>query len=127
VFKWFVKKQLEAFEKRWGYDIGYVREIVDEASVGAVKPMQALGRSGSYRNIPKNAYYCAGLTSGKDADCGPCLQLGVKMAEADGVKPQTVRAILERDYAKCSKESSLASIRASLFLTSRAGQIQNQP
>ena len=81
-----------------------MREIVDDAGVAAVMPLQALQKLGSFRKVPLDAYYGAALTAGKDADCGPCLQLGVKMAEAEGVKPQTIRAILERDYGKCSKE-----------------------
>lgn len=107
MLKWFVKRQLEKFGQRWGYDTGYMQEIVDQAGVNAVMPMQALGKLGSYRKAPLDAYYGAALTAGKAADCGPCLQLGVKMAEAAGVKPQTIRAILERDYAKLSKEALL--------------------
>jgi hypothetical protein len=71
-------------------------------------PLQALGKLGSYRkNVPVDAYAGATLTAAKAADCGPCLQLGVTMAETSGVKPQTVRAILERDYAPLSKEALL--------------------
>jgi hypothetical protein len=105
---WFVKKQLEAFARRWNYDMGYVHEIVDNAGVGAVMPLQALGKLSAYRkNVPSDTYAGATLTASKAADCGPCLQLGVAMAEASGVKPQTIRAILERDYTKCSKETLL--------------------
>ena len=108
MLKWFVKRQLEAFGRRWDYDTGYVREIVDDAGVGAVMPLQALGKLGSFRkNVPPDTYYGAALTAGKDADCGPCLQLGVSMAQAAGVRPATIRAILERDYAKLSKEALL--------------------
>ncbi len=109
MFNWLVKKQLEKFARRWNYDTGYVREIVDEAGVSAVMPLQGLGKLGSYRKVPMDAYYGAGLTAGKAADCGPCLQLGVSMAEDDGVAPATIRAILERDYAKCSKEAQLGA------------------
>jgi hypothetical protein len=109
MFKWFVKNQLEKFGRKWGYDTGYVREIVDEAGVGALMPMQALKKLGSYRKVPLDAYYGAALTSGKAADCGPCLQLGVSMAESEGVKPQMIRAILEQDYANCSKEALLGA------------------
>lgn len=105
MLKWFVKKRLEAFGRRWDYDTSYVREIVDGAGVSAVMPLQALGKLGSYRkNVPPDAYAGATLTAAKAADCGPCLQLGVSMAEASGVKPQTIRAILERDCARLSKE-----------------------
>ena len=42
MFKWLVKKQLESFGRKWGYDTAYMAEIVDEAGVGAVLPMQGL-------------------------------------------------------------------------------------
>jgi hypothetical protein len=120
MFKRFVKKQLEKFGQRWGYDTGYMREIVDEAGVRAVMPMQALGKLGGYRKVPPDAYYGAALTAGKAADCGPCLQLGVSMAEAAGVKPQTIRAILGRDYLSCSKEA-LLGIELALSTIARDG------
>lgn len=107
MLKWLIKRQLEAFGRRWGYDTGFMREIVDDAGVSAVMPMQALGKLSSYRKVPRDAYAGATLTASKAADCGPCLQLGVKMAEAEGVKAQTIRAILERDYKNCSKETLL--------------------
>lgn len=107
MLKWFVKRRLAKFGERWGYDTGYMQEIVDEAGVDAVMPMQGLQKLGGYRKAPLDAYYGAALTAGKAADCGPCLQLGVKMAEAEGMKPETIRAILERDYAKCNKETLL--------------------
>jgi hypothetical protein len=109
MLKWFVKKQLAKFGERWGYDTGYMQEIVDEAGVAAVMPMQALGKLSAYRKVPPEAYAGATLTAAKAADCGPCLQLGVTMAEASGVKPQTIRAILERDYAALSKEALLGA------------------
>jgi hypothetical protein len=120
MLKWLVKKQLDKFGRRWGYDTGYVREIVDEAGVGAVMPMQALGKLGSYRKVPLDAYYGAALTSGKAADCGPCLQLGVSMAEAAGVKPEMIRAILEHDYSKCSK-AALLGVELALATIARDG------
>lgn len=108
MLKWFVKRQLESFGRRWGYDTSYVREIVDDAGVSAVMPLQALGKLGAYRkNVPLDAYYGAALTAGKAADCGPCLQLGVSMAEAAGVDGRTIRAILDGAYAELSKDALL--------------------
>ncbi len=108
MLKWFVKRQLESFGRRWGYDTGYVREIVDDAGVGAVTPLQALGKLGAYRkNVSLDAYYGAALTAGKAADCGPCLQLGVSMAEAAGVDGRTIRAILDGSSAELSKDARL--------------------
>lgn len=108
VLKWFVKKQLEAFQRRWNYDTGYVREIVDEAGVGAVMPLQALQKLGGLRAaVPLAAYYGASLTAAKHADCGPCLQLGVSMAEAAGLSPLIIRAILRKDLEGLPKEALL--------------------
>ena len=121
MLKWLIKRQLQAFGRRWGYDTSYMNEIVDEAGVSAVMPLQALGKLSAYRkNVSADAYAGATLTASKAADCGPCLQLGVKMAEAEGVKAQTIRAILERDYAKCPKET-LLGIELALGTIARDG------
>lgn len=121
MLKWLVKKQLEAFQRRWGYDTSYVREIVDEAGVGAVMPMQAIGKLGAFRrNVPLDAYYGAALTAAKDADCGPCLQLGVSMAEAKGLAPETIRAVLQRDYGALSHEA-LLGVELALATIARDG------
>ena len=120
MFKWFVKRQLEKFGRRWGYDTSYMQQIVDEAGVAAVMPMQGLAKLSAYRKAPLDAICGAGLTAAKAADCGPCLQLGVSMAEAEGVKPRTIRAILERDYANCSKEA-LLGVELALATIARDG------
>jgi hypothetical protein len=121
MLKWLVKRQLEAFKRRWNYDTSYVSEIVDEAGVGAVMPLQALGKLGAFRrNVPLEAYYGAALTAGKDADCGPCLQLGVSMAHANGLAPAVIRAILEADYASLSREA-LLGVELALATIARDG------
>ncbi len=121
MLKWLIKRQVEAFGRRWDYDTSYMSEIVDEAGAGAAMPLHGLGKLASYRkNVSPDAYAGATLTASKAADCGPCLQLGVKMAEAQGVKAQTIRAILERDYSKCSKET-LLGIELALGTIARDG------
>lgn len=98
MLNWLVKKQLDKFERRWGYDTSYVREIVDEAGVGAVMPLQGLEKAGSFRrNVPLETYYGAKITAAKLSDCGPCLQLVVSMAEDAGLAADAIRAILHRD------------------------------
>lgn len=95
---WFVKKALADFQKRWNYDTGYARDIVDKAGVGAVMPMNALQKLAGYRcDVPSDVYAVATLVAGKAADCGPCLQLGVSMADAAGVPAETIRAALRDD------------------------------
>ena len=94
LLNWVANRRLRAFERRWNYDAAYAHAIVDEAGAAAAMPLAALQKLGSYKKIPLNAYYGATLTAGKQADCGPCLQLAVAMAEHDGVAPEVIRAIL---------------------------------
>ena len=108
VLKWFVKRQLAAFERRWNYDTSYVREIVDDAGVNAIMPLQALQKLNGFRGgVPLAAYCGAALTASKHADCGPCLQLGISMAEQAGLAPELIRAILREDLEALPAEALL--------------------
>lgn len=108
MLKWLVKKQLSAFGRRWNYDTGYMQEVVDEAGLDALKPMMGLQKLGAYRGgVPLAAYYGAGLTASKHADCGPCLQLGVSMAENEGLSPKIISAILREDFGALPEEALL--------------------
>lgn len=120
MLKWLVRKQLDKFQQKWNYDTGYVREVLDEAGVPAIVPLQALQKLHYRKNVPLDTYYAAALTAGKDADCGPCLQLGVSMAEAAGVAPNVIRAIVQRDYEHLSKEA-LLGVELALSTIARDG------
>lgn len=108
MLKWFATKQLDRFQERWGYDTSYVREILEEAGVPAVAPLQALGKLSAFRrDVPISVYHAAALTAAKAADCGPCLQLGVSMAQEQGVAPELIRAIVQRDFERIPKDALL--------------------
>src|SRR5579884_758839 len=93
MLKWLIRRGISAFERRWGYDATYMHEVVEKAGVGAMLPMNGLQKLGAYRrDIPKEAYYAAAIVASKAADCGPCLQLGISMADAAGVAAPVVRA-----------------------------------
>ena len=50
----------------------------------------------------------AGLVGTMAEDCGPCTQIGVDMATAQGVAPQRIRAILDGDEAAMGETAALA-------------------
>lgn len=65
---WLIKKSLAAFERRWNYDTGYARELVDEAGPGAVLPMNALQKLARYRrDVPADVYAVATLVAARSA------------------------------------------------------------
>src|ERR1700722_3554798 len=79
------KKRIAGFGRKWNYDTSYMAEIIDRAGAGAVMPLAALQKLHYRKDVPLDVYHAAAITSARAADCGPCLQLGVSMAEAAGV------------------------------------------
>src|SRR5579859_3236601 len=99
MLKWLIRRKLDAFQRTYGYDVSYMREMLD-ADLGAVLRVARLDGMANYRrDIPLDAYYAAKLVGTVSEDCGPCTQLMVAMALRDGVPPRTIAAVLEGDAA----------------------------
>ncbi|HVA27129.1 MAG TPA: hypothetical protein VNF68_03050 [Candidatus Baltobacteraceae bacterium] len=95
---WFAKKQLDRFEREWNYDVGYMRSILNDGGMDALMPMSAMTKISKYRrDVPADVYFTAGLLATRNGDCGPCLQLGARMAQRAGVPAETIRAVLSGD------------------------------
>jgi hypothetical protein len=89
--------RLDAFERRWNYDVSYMRAVLARG-FGALRPMLGLQRISAYRKgIPLAPWFAAKITAARAEDCGPCVQLVVTMAERAGVEPRTLRAIVAHD------------------------------
>ena len=87
--------QIANFEKRWDYDGTYMHEIAD-ADLEAITRFSLLEDFGAYRQaIPKEGWYTAKLLGSLSEDCGPCVQLVVRMAEAEGMVSDEIAAILD--------------------------------
>ena len=108
MLKWFMRKGLAAFERKWDYDAGYMHELID-ASPRAAWMFSRAAAIGSYRkDVPLAAWTAAAITAVRHEDCGPCTQLGVQMAEQAGVDPTVLRAILSEDAAAMPDDVALA-------------------
>ncbi|MDQ2858624.1 MAG: hypothetical protein M3R53_08255 [Candidatus Eremiobacteraeota bacterium] len=60
----FARRAIGAFERRWRYDGSYMREILNEAGLGAIAPLAALGKVSKYRrDVPVSVYYSAKVTA----------------------------------------------------------------
>jgi hypothetical protein len=67
------------------------------------------GLSRYCKDVPLAAYCAAGLIAVMAEDCGPCTQLGIDMAQREGVDPAILRAIAARDYVAMPEEVALAA------------------
>jgi hypothetical protein len=98
MLKFLAKQFLDRFEREWGYDVSYMREALDAGGYAAIKPMNALQQIAGYDGgCPPQVLWTAGIVASRAGDCGPCLQLTVKMAERAGMPAEQIRAVLTHD------------------------------
>jgi hypothetical protein len=98
---------IDGFEKTWGYDASYMRDVIRVSPASLVK--FALGaRAADSKAAPQEALFAATLVGVLAEDCGPCTQLGVDMALAYGLDPKVVRAVLAGDEAAMGETAALA-------------------
>lgn len=108
MLKWLLRRRLDAFERDFDYDASYVRDIL-AADPGAALRFGRVQAFGQYcRDLPRAAWYAAGIAGTMAEDCGPCTQLGVTMAEREGIPAATLRAIVARDVAAMPPDVALA-------------------
>ena len=108
MLKWFLRRQIAAFERTWNYDASYIREMIDADPRATMVFGKVQGLSRYRKDVPLAAYCAAGLVAVMAEDCGPCTQLGIDMAQREGVDPAILRAIVARDYAAMPEEVVLA-------------------
>src|SRR5262245_36901792 len=108
MLKWLIRKRLTAFENKFGYDVSYARDILatDTRALFAFARAAKLGHY--HRDIPRDPYWCAKLLGTVNEDCGPCTQLGVTMALAEGVDPKALAATLAGDDAALTDDVRIA-------------------
>jgi uncharacterized protein YjeT (DUF2065 family) len=108
MLNWLMKRRLNAFERDYSYDASYMHDMlaVDAKSVLALFKVQAMAH---YRkDVPREPWYAAALVGSLAEDCGPCTQLGITMAEREGVAPDTLRAIVAGDLRAMPDDVVLA-------------------
>ncbi len=107
MLKAYFTRYLDKFERQWSYDASYMREVL------AVRPKSFLKfmfgtQAADRKDAPAEALVAAGLFGTMSEDCGPCTQIGVDLATAQGVDPNVLRAILAGDEAAMGETAALA-------------------
>ena len=106
MLKFFFTRYLDRFERRWGYDASYMREVLAANPWSFLK--FSLGtKAADFAAAPFEATLAAGLVGTLSEDCGPCTQIGVDMATAAGADPAVIRAILAGDETAMGETAAL--------------------
>lgn len=99
---------IATYERDFGYDTTYMREIARISGSGILR----FGLFSTFvmhrEDTPADAWFAAKITAVIREDCGPCTQLGVRMAEREGVDAKVLRAIVEGDERAMSEGAALA-------------------
>jgi hypothetical protein len=112
MLKTLLRNRLDAYEREHGYDVSYVREILD-ADLGAFRRLVGLTSFSAYaRDVPAEAQFAAKITGTLTEDCGPCTQLMVTQAERAGVAPDTIRAVVRGDLTSLGPDARLGVLFA---------------
>ena len=126
LFARLVAPMLTRFERRWGYDASYLRELAETSPSGFVRFSLATSLGGERGGVPLDAWYAVKLAALRLEDCGPCTQLVVRMAEHDGVASHVLRALVRGDRdampddARLAAELAEASLSRDLEASARA-------
>lgn len=109
MLSWIINRKLAAFEKQYGYDMGYARELlaIDRGAFFAFARVS--GISEYKKDVPRDVYYAAKLVATLAEDCGPCTQLVVAMALEDKVEPRGLSAVIAGDDAALTADQRLAA------------------
>lgn len=101
-------RRLSAFEKAFDYDASYMRELFATSPRAAMRVARLDDLTSFRRGVPVDVWYAAKLVAGLHGDCGPCAQLGVNMALASGVAPETVRHVVSGAWEELPEDVRLS-------------------
>lgn len=108
MFNWLIRRKIDAFEKAYDYDMSYIRDLLAADPAAARLFFKAIGIGQYRKDVPADAWFAAKLAGVMAEDCGPCTQLGIKLAERAGVAAATLRAIVTHDVTAMPEHVALA-------------------
>jgi len=107
MLKTFLARWLDKFEKTFDYDASYMRHVL-RVNPGSLLKFSLGSQAADRKAAPMEALFAAGLVGTLSEDCGPCVQVGVDIAMAQGMDPAIMRAVIAGDMAGMGDTAGLA-------------------
>ena len=95
MLRWFLRRQLDAAERRLGAPLDYAREMLAGSPGLLLRFFAGTALLARRRRAPRDAWHVAALVATRHEDCGTCVQIGVNLARKDGVPVEVLRAVLD--------------------------------
>lgn len=104
---WLMRRRIDAFERDFGYDATYMRDILNADTAALMALARILSMTQYHKDLPAASWHAAAIAAVLHEDCGPCAQLAVTMAERDRVDGATLRAVLAGDERRMPDDVAL--------------------
>ena len=99
---------ISKFEKESGQSADYLRDVAAGSKAAFAKFMLMMPMANHRRAVPKAAWHAARLVATRREDCGPCVQIVIDMAIADGVSPKLLQDVWHGRHEALSREVAAA-------------------
>ncbi|MCF3652372.1 hypothetical protein [Synoicihabitans lomoniglobus] len=86
------RAQTHAFRDHYNYDTTYMEEMLDASPAGFARFQAVTQMAGFGDSLPKDVPYVARIAAFAVVDCGPCLELTLKMGREAGVAASVLHA-----------------------------------
>lgn len=100
------RAQTRQFGDHYDYDVAYMEEILEASPAGFAHFMGVINMSSLGEAAPADVRFVAKVAAFSVVDCGPCLELSLKMGREAGVADGILRAA-RRDGEGLSPELAL--------------------
>ncbi|MBA2115988.1 hypothetical protein [Bremerella alba] len=89
------KESLEQFGQHFDYDNGYLIQLLEDSPEAFETFAAAQAMPNFHKVLPLEAFYVAKVAVMKTEDCGPCMNLSLKMGAEQGVDRELLKAIVQ--------------------------------
>jgi alkylhydroperoxidase family enzyme len=96
VLRWIIRKKLDSVERDLGESADYLRFMVDASLPAFLTFTKVLAVAEHRRKLPADAHHVARLVATRDADCGTCVRVEIRLAKKAGVPLDVIRAVIGR-------------------------------
>ena len=90
---------IDSAEKKFGENMDYMRDIANASPTAFYKFALFMLFASHRKAAPVEAQYLAAIGALQHEDCGPCLQIAVNQALAQGVAPEILSAAIAGGHA----------------------------
>ncbi|MDA7977761.1 MAG: hypothetical protein MPJ50_03195 [Pirellulales bacterium] len=90
-----ILRKLDVQEAILGESMDYLRHMVRTSLRAFLRFTKILSFASYRRKLPTDAAHVARMVAARSQDCGPCVQISVNLASAEGMNPEWIQAILD--------------------------------